>query len=62
LAKPFRQPLPHQACSDVAPTARSKANDDPNRPGRIGLRPRDARDGRERGSTCGQMQKISAAE
>src|SRR5262249_18630181 len=31
-------------------------------PRRIGLRPRDARHGRERGSAGGQMQKISAGE
>src|SRR5262249_4906360 len=29
---------------------------------RIGLRPREARDGRQRGSARGQMQKISAGE
>src|SRR5215471_12472704 len=34
LAKPFRQPLPHQAC---------RADHDAHWPRRIGLRPRDAR-------------------
>src|SRR5262249_8983218 len=32
------------------------------RPRRIGLRPRDTRHGRQRGSACGQMQKISAGK
>jgi hypothetical protein len=62
LAKPFRQPLPHQACSYVGATARSKADDHAHRPGRIGLRPCHARDGRQRGSAGGQMQKLSAGK
>ena len=43
----------------VERTAGSEADDDPHRPRRIGLRPRDPRHGRNRGSTCGQMQKTS---
>ena len=35
-----------------------KADDDAHRPRRIGLRPRDARHGRQRGSARGQMQKL----
>src|SRR5262245_61515984 len=62
LAKPFRQPLPHQACSYVGAAARSKADDHAHRPRRIGLRPRDARHGWQRGSARGQMQKISAGK
>ena len=34
--------------------------DDPHRPGRIGLRPRDPRHGRERGSARSQVQKLPA--
>ena len=42
--------------------AGGKADDDAHRPRRIGLRPREARHGRERGSTRCQMQKLAAAE
>ena len=41
----------------VLPPGR-KADDQAHRPRRIGLRPRDARHGRERGSARGQMQKL----
>ena len=44
--------------SSVPPAA--TANDDAHRPRRIGLRPSEARDGRERGSARGQMQKLSS--
>src|SRR5262249_58766191 len=53
LAEPLREPLADQACSDVASTARSKADDDAHRPRRIGLRPCNSRDGRERGGASG---------
>ena len=39
-----------------------KADDDAHRPRRIGLRPRDARHGRQRGSARCQMQKLSAGK
>jgi len=55
LAEPLREPLADQACSDVGAAPRSKADDDAHRPRRVGLRPRDARCGRERGSAGGQM-------
>ena len=42
--------------------AGGKANDDAHRPRRIGLRPRDPRHGRQRGSARGQMQKLSAGK
>ena len=45
----------------VAPPA-AMADDDAHRPRRIGLRPRDARHGRQRGSARGQMQKISTGK
>ncbi len=48
LAEPLRQPLAHQTCDDVARAAGGKTDDDAHRPRRIGLRPRDARQSRER--------------
>src|SRR5215471_19972335 len=42
----------------VGGAARRKTYDLAHRPRRLGLRPRDARDGRERGSAGGQMQKL----
>ena len=42
--------------------AGGKADDDAHRPRRIGLRPRDARHGRQRGSARGQMQKFFGGE
>src|SRR5262249_33743182 len=39
-----------------------KSDDPTQRPRRVGLRPRDARHGRQRGSACCQMQKISAGK
>ena len=42
--------------------AGGKADDDAHRLGRIGLRPSEARENRQRGRACGQMQKLSAAE
>ena len=41
---------------------RRKADDDAHRPRRIGLRPCDTRDGRERGSARCQMQKLPAGK
>src|SRR5450755_4218581 len=60
LAKPLRQPLTDKARQNVARTTGGKADDDADRPRRIGLRPSGARYDRERGSTRGQMQKLSA--
>src|SRR5215813_3935192 len=39
-----------------------EADDQVHRPRRIGLRPRDARHDRQRGSARGQMEKISAGK
>ena len=58
LAEPLRQPLTHQARDDVGRAAGAKPTIDAHRPRRIGLRPRDARHGRQRGSARGQMQKL----
>ena len=63
LAEPLRQPLTHQARGDVEsqpPGAKPTIN--AHRPRRIGLRPRDARHGRQRGSARCQMQKLSAGK
>src|SRR5437660_3664284 len=62
LAEPLRQPLSDQACHDVGGTTGRKSDNDAHRPRWIGLRPSDALGGRERGSACGQMQKISAGK
>ena len=62
LAEPLRQPLTDQARDDVGRAAGGEADDDAHRPRRIGLRPRDARHGRQRGSARGQMQKLSAGK
>ena len=42
--------------------AGGNADDQAHRPRRIGLRPRDARHGRQRGSARCQMQKLSAGK
>jgi hypothetical protein len=62
LTKPFRKPLTHQARDDVGAAGGRESNDPMHRPRRIGLRPRDPRHHRERGSARGQMQKISAGK
>jgi hypothetical protein len=62
LPQTLRQPLTDQSRMDVAHTPRRSANDQVHRPCRIGLRPRDARQGWQCGSACGQMQKISAGK
>src|SRR5262249_60990615 len=60
LTEPLRQPLSHQAPEDIALAARRDWHDQTHRPRRIGLRPSDARYSRQRSSTRGQMQKLSA--
>jgi hypothetical protein len=57
-----RQPLPHHARDGVGIAASGKTDDDAHWPRRILLRPSEARHGRQRGSACGQMQKISAGK
>ena len=54
--------LGQYACERVRGTARGEGHDNCDRSHRIGLRPRNVRDGRQRGSACGQMQKISAGK
>jgi hypothetical protein len=51
--------LTHQARDYVDTAARGKADEDAHRLGRIGLRPSDARDGRQRGRACCEMQELA---
>jgi len=62
LAEPLREPLTDQARDDVTWATRSKGDDDPHRPRRIGLRPSEARDRRQSGSARRKMQKSSARQ
>src|SRR6516165_671054 len=62
LTEPLRERLTQQAYEDVRSPARGISNDAAHRPCRIGLRPRDPRDRGPRGSTSGQMQKLSAGK
>jgi len=54
--------LTYQACKDVEGSAGRDGHDDTHGPGRIGLRPRDARHRRQRASAHGQMQKSTAGK
>jgi len=62
LTQPLRQPLPDEPRGNVRRAGWSERHDQAHRPGWIGLRPRDARDCRQRGNARGQMQKISAGK
>ena len=55
-------PVRPWATDGVERTARRKRNHEPDRPRRIGLRPRDARECRQRGGTRRQMQKSSTGK
>src|SRR5258708_32505167 len=60
VSEPLGKPLADQAGGDVAPAAGAKTDDDAHRPRRIGLRPCDPRDGRERdNSGSGELQKLA---
>jgi hypothetical protein len=61
LAESVGEPLTYDAGDDVDRLARGKSDDHAHRPRGVGLRPSNARDGRERG-TRGQMQKLSAGK
>ena len=61
LAEPVRQPLTYQTADDVGRAARGKWHDQMDWPRRIGLRPRDPRQGRQSGSARGQ-QKLTAGK
>ena len=60
LAEPLGQSLTGQARDDVAASAGVKADDQAYRPLRIVLRPRNARDRRQRNSAGGEMEKLTA--
>ena len=62
LAEPLRQLLTHQAREDVSWAASGKGDDHAHRARRIGLRPGDPRDRRQRGSGRSQMEKLSAGK
>jgi hypothetical protein len=62
LSEPLGQPLTDETRGDVGGAAGGKADNQAHRPRRIGLRPRETRHGRERGSARGQMEKISAGK
>src|SRR5262245_16579930 len=62
LAETLRQPLTNQAREDVGWTAGREADDDADRPRRVGLRESEARDYRQRGGARGQTEKISAGK
>src|SRR5262249_9647478 len=54
--------LRKQAGRNVGSAARREADDDAHRPAWVALRPSEARDGRQSGSTGCEMQKLSAGE
>jgi len=54
-AEPLRQPLPHQARHDVLSAACGQTDDQTHGPRWVGLRPRDARAGRQRGRAGGKI-------
>jgi hypothetical protein len=62
LAEALRQPLSHQARDGVGRAASGEWRDEMYRSPWIGLRPRETRDRRQRGSAGSQMEKISAGK
>src|SRR5499425_3381535 len=62
LTEPLRQQLTNEARSNVVYATGCKWENDAHRPRRIGLRPSDARHGRQRGSARCKMEKISAGK
>jgi len=54
LAEPLRQPLRHQARSEIGGAARRDGDENADRAGRIGLRVRRARPGRQHPSAGGE--------
>ena len=62
LAEPLRERLADDARDDVGRRAGGKADDQMHRPRRIGIRPCDPRNSRERGSARCQVQKFSAGK
>ena len=62
LIKPLGQVLPDQARNDVGRAAWRKADDNPHRPGRIGLCASEAGQGRQRQSASGPRQALSTGD
>jgi hypothetical protein len=62
LAEPLLQPLTHQTREGVVSAAWGIADNPVHRPAWIGLRPRDARQDRQRGSARCQMHKLPAGK
>ena len=62
LAPARGQTLGKQTGCGIAGAASAKRQDEAHRPRRIGLSPRDPRDGRQRGGPGGQMQKSTAGQ
>jgi hypothetical protein len=60
LAKPFRQPLPHEAAGDVGAAARGERHDDPNWSRGIVERPGNTRESRRREGSCGESEELAA--
>src|SRR5258708_931603 len=51
LGEPLRQPLTNQPGAEIAPPPSGKTHNQAQRPRRVGLRPPDLRDRRERGGS-----------
>src|SRR4029450_358784 len=62
LTEPLGQPLSDDPGRDVDRLARGKSDDHAHRPCRVGKRSSGGRQDWKRGSTRGQMQKLSAAK
>src|SRR5215472_2887202 len=62
LAPARGQTLGKQTGCGIAGAASAKRQDEAHRPRRIGLRPCDVRQGRQRGSARGQIQEIAAGK
>src|SRR5258708_9432735 len=60
LSEPLRQPLTHDTREDVERASWCSPDHDAHRPQRIGLRPSETRESRQRGNARGQMQKLSS--
>jgi len=60
LAEPLRQPLRHHARGDICRAARRDGDQDPDRAGRIGLRVRRRRQGRQHRGAGNQAEKAAS--
>ena len=62
LTEPLRQHLPGEPRDNVGGAARRKANEEMNRPRRIGVGAGAAQQRRHGDGACGQVEKLSARE